>query len=47
MPGARITALNVYPIKSCRGLGVAEARVATRGLVAATSSGESCGIASG
>ena len=34
MPDARITALNVYPVKSCRGLSVAEAHVATRGLVA-------------
>ena len=40
MPSARITALNVYPIKSCRGLSLAEARVATRGLIAATESGE-------
>ena len=36
MPGARIAALNVYPVKSCRGLGLAEARVAVRGLVAGT-----------
>jgi uncharacterized protein YcbX len=34
MPGARIAALNVYPVKSCRGLSLAEARVAARGLVA-------------
>ena len=36
MPRARITALNVYPVKSCRGLSLAEAHVATRGLVART-----------
>ena len=34
MPGARIAALNVYPVKSCRGLSLAGARVAVRGLVA-------------
>src|SRR4030095_11252564 len=34
MPGARVTALNVYPVKSCRGLSVGEARIAARGLVA-------------
>jgi len=26
MPSARITALNVYPIKSCRGFSLVEAR---------------------
>ena len=35
---ATIAALNVYPVKSCRGIGLDEAVVATRGLVAATSS---------
>lgn len=34
MPRARITALHVYPVKSCRGVSLAEAAVATRGLVA-------------
>jgi MOSC domain-containing protein len=40
MPRARITALNVYPVKSCRGLSPREVRVATRGLVAATAAGD-------
>ena len=40
MPRARIAALNVYPVKSCRGLGLADVRVAARGFVAATPSGE-------
>jgi uncharacterized protein YcbX len=34
MPRARITALNVYPVKSCGGVSFADARVAARGLVA-------------
>jgi uncharacterized protein YcbX len=38
MPGARITALNVYPVKSCRGVSLAAARVAARGLVAGSAS---------
>ncbi len=38
MPHARITALNVYPIKSCRGIGLGEARVAPRGLAAEAAS---------
>jgi uncharacterized protein YcbX len=38
MPRAQIAALNVYPVKSCRGIGLAEALVTTRGLVAATPS---------
>ena len=40
MPRATIAALNVYPVKSCRGIGLDEARVAARGLVAATPSAE-------
>ena len=36
MPRATIAALNVYPVKSCRGIGLDKARVAARGLVAAT-----------
>ncbi len=40
MPRVTIAALNVYPVKSCRGIGLDEARVAARGLVAATSSTE-------
>jgi len=36
MPRATIAALNVYPVKSCRGIGLREARVAARGLIAAT-----------
>lgn len=39
MPSARIAALNVYPIKSCRGIGLAEVRAAARGFVAATPAG--------
>ncbi len=38
MPGARITALNVYPVKSCRGLSLAAAHVSARGLVAGSGS---------
>ena len=38
MPRATIAALNVYPVKSCRGIRLDEARVAARGLVAATPS---------
>ena len=38
MPQARIAALNVYPVKSCRGIGLNEARMAARGLVAVTPS---------
>ena len=34
MPRATIAALNVYPVKGCRGIGVPRARVAARGLVA-------------
>ncbi len=40
MPRARIAALNVYPVKSCRGFGLSDVRVAARGFVAATPSGE-------
>lgn len=40
MPSARIAALNVYPVKSCRGFGRADVRVGARGLVAATPLGE-------
>ena len=40
MPRARIAALNVYPVKSCRGIGLADVRVAARGFVAATPSGD-------
>jgi len=36
MPRARIAALNVYPVKSCRGIDLDSARVAARGLVAVT-----------
>ena len=39
MPSSRITALNVYPVKSCAGFGQEHVRVATRGLVAATPAG--------
>ncbi len=34
MPRATIAALNVYPVKGCRGIAVPRARVAARGLVA-------------
>jgi uncharacterized protein YcbX len=34
MPRATLAALNVYPVKGCRGIAVPRARVATRGLVA-------------
>jgi len=34
VPRATLAALNVYPVKGCRGIAVARARVATRGLVA-------------
>ena len=36
MPRSRITALNVYPVKSCAGFAQDRVRVAARGLVAAT-----------
>lgn len=39
MPPPRISALNVYPVKSCAGIGVASARVGARGLGAATPAG--------
>lgn len=39
MPPPRISALNVYPVKSCAGIGVASARVGARGLAAATPAG--------
>ncbi|MEO8305215.1 MAG: MOSC N-terminal beta barrel domain-containing protein [Betaproteobacteria bacterium] len=35
MPRARISALNVYPIKGCRGIALPRARVAERGLTTA------------
>ena len=35
MPHATVAALNVYPVKGCRGIAVTRARVAIRGLVAA------------
>lgn len=38
MPRATLTALNVYPVKGCRGIAVARARVAARGLVAVAGS---------
>jgi uncharacterized protein YcbX len=34
MVSATITALNVYPVKGCRGIGVPRARIAARGLAA-------------
>jgi uncharacterized protein YcbX len=34
MPRATLAALNVYPVKGCRGIAVRRARVAARGLVA-------------
>ena len=40
MPRATIAALSVYPVKSCRGIGLDKARVAARGFVAATPSAE-------
>lgn len=39
MSPPRISALNVYPVKSCAGIGVASARVGARGLAAATPAG--------
>ena len=38
MPRARIRALNVYPIKGCRGIALPRARVAARGLTTASPS---------
>ncbi len=38
MPRATLAALNVYPVKGCRGIAVARARVAARGLVAVAGS---------
>lgn len=38
MPRATIAALHVYPVKGCRGIAVARARVAARGLVAVAGS---------
>jgi uncharacterized protein YcbX len=35
MPVATLAALNVYPVKGCRGIAVARARASVRGLVAA------------
>ncbi len=40
MPSATLTALNVYPVKGCRGIAVSRARVAVRGLVAVAGLGE-------
>jgi uncharacterized protein len=34
MPSATLTALNVYPVKGCRGMAVTRAHVGTRGLLA-------------
>jgi uncharacterized protein YcbX len=39
MPAPHVAALNVYPVKSCAGIGQEHVRVAPRGLVASTSSG--------
>ena len=39
MPRSCISALNVYPVKSCAGFGQDRVRVATRGLVAITPAG--------
>ena len=39
MPAARVAALNVYPVKSCAGIGQEHVRTAPRGLVASTPSG--------
>ena len=39
MPTATVAALNVYPVKSCAGIGQEQVRVAPRGLVASTPSG--------
>ena len=40
MPRATISALNVYPVKGCRGIAVSQARVAVRGLAATTQSAD-------
>jgi uncharacterized protein YcbX len=40
MPRATIAALNVYPVKGCRGIAVAQALVRVRGLAATTPSAE-------
>ena len=37
MPRATVVALNVYPVKGCRGIALSRARVAARGLVAVAS----------
>ncbi len=39
MPHPRISALNVYPVKSCAGMGLTEARVGVRGLAVTTPAG--------
>jgi len=39
MPTSSVAALNVYPVKSCSGIGQEEVSVAPRGLVASTASG--------
>jgi len=39
MPTSSVAALNVYPVKSCAGIGQEEASVAPRGIVASTPSG--------
>jgi cytochrome c553 len=39
MPTASVAALNVYPVKSCAGIGQEQVRVAPAGLVASTPSG--------
>jgi uncharacterized protein YcbX len=38
MPRATVAALSVYPVKGCRGMALSTARLAERGLVAATQS---------
>lgn len=39
MPRATIASLSVYPVKGCRGLSIARAQVAERGLVASNAAG--------
>ena len=39
MPTVRVAALNVYPVKSCAGIGQVEVRVGPRGFVGGTPSG--------